>query len=490
MSTEEVKLGPVHAEPTIFQRSVHGRSGHSIRTADPKFKPAIPGSLLRTRPAALPEVSEVDVMRHFTRLSRQNYSLDIGMYPLGSCTMKYNPKVNEVLARLDGFTDLHPLMDDDLAQGALELMYRLQEYLAAIGGFDAVTLSPAAGAHGEYTGLRIIRQALEKRGEHRTKVLVPDTAHGTNPASSVLNGFKAVEVRSGGTGILTADAVAALMDEDTAGLMVTNPNTLGLFETNLPEVARVVHEKGGFVYGDGANLNALMGKVRPADLGVDVMHFNLHKTFSTPHGGGGPGSGPVGVTKALEPFLPVPRVVYRDGRYAMSSDYPDSIGRVIGFQGHFLVMVKAYAYIREMGAQGLKSAAELAVLNANYLRALLTAGYHLPYDQTCMHEVVFNDHKQKSQGVTTMDVAKRLLDYGYHPPTVFFPLVVHDAIMIEPTETESKQELDAFASAMLAIAGEVAEDPERTKRAPMRAFIGRPDEVTAARHPVLVYPLD
>jgi len=382
------------------------------------------------------------------------------------------------------------MADDELSQGALELMYNLQEYLAVLGGFDAVTLSPAAGAHGEYTGLRIIRQALEKRGEHRTKVLVPDTAHGTNPASSVLNGFKAVEVRSDEGGILTAEAVAALMDEDTAGLMVTNPNTIGLFETNLAEVAKVVHAKGGFVYGDGANLNALMGKVRPADLGVDVMHFNLHKTFSTPHGGGGPGSGPVGVTKELEPFLPVPRVVREQGVYKTRSDFPDSIGRVIGFQGHFLVMVRAYTYIREMGAKGLRAVSELAVLNANYIRALLESSYHLPYKQRSMHEVVFNDHKQADHGVTTMDVAKRLIDYGYHPPTVFFPLVVHDAIMIEPTETESKQEIDEFVRAMVAIAEEVDRDPERTKHAPLRAFIGRPDDVTAARHPVLTYPLD
>jgi len=320
---------------------------------------------------------------------------------------------------------------------------------------------------------------------------VPDTAHGTNPASSVLNGFKAVEVKSSKGGVLDPAVIASLMDTDTAGLMVTNPNTIGLFESNLPEVARIVHEKGGFVYGDGANLNALMGKVRMADLGVDVMHYNLHKTFSAPHGGGGPGSGPVGVTRELEPYLPVPRVVKdQDGTFRLDYDYPDSIGRIIGFHGHLLVMVKAYTYIREMGAEGLKAASELAVLNANYLRALLEADYHLPYKDRSLHEVVFNDKNQHAVGVTTKDIAKRLIDYGYHAPTVYFPLVVHAALMIEPTETESKQELDAFAQAMRAIAQEAADDPERVKRAPLRGFIGRPDEVTAARRPVLTYPLD
>ena len=486
-----VALGPVHREPVIFERSRTGRRGMKISEVPSWFAPKVPQHLARKVPARLPEVTENDVVRHFIRLSRQNYAVDVGMYPLGSCTMKYNPKVNEAAARLEGFAGLHPLTDPSLVQGALQLMYELEQYLAEIGGFKAVTLVPAAGAHGEYTGLRIIRAALKKRGEKRGKILVTDTAHGTNPASSVLNGFKAVEVKSGPDGILEPEAVARLMDQDTAGLMITNPNTLGLFERNLREVAAIVHEKGGYVYGDGANLNALMGKVKPADLGIDVMHYNLHKTFSTPHGGGGPGSGPVGVTGELEPFLPIPRVVrLEDGTFDIKEDLPDSIGRVIGFHGHFLVMVKAYAYIRTMGPEGLKRAAELAVLNANYLRVMLQDTFHLPYPHKCMHEVVFTDKKQRAKGVTTLDIAKRLLDYGIHAPTVFFPLVVKHAIMIEPTETEPKEALDEFILAMKEIAREVEENPELVKRAPTRTFIGRPDEVTAARHPVLVHPLD
>ena len=485
-----VRLGPVHAEGVIYERSKPNRKGVETSEAPNWFKPDIPDRFLRYEAAKLPEVTENNAVRHFVRLSRQNYGVDVGFYPLGSCTMKYNPKVNEAAATLPGFTDLHPMSDPELAQGALQLMYELADYLAKIGGFEAVSLLPAAGAHGEYTGLRIIRAALEKRGEKRKKVLIPDTAHGTNPASSVLNGYKAVEIKSGPDGILTPEAVAKVMDEDTAALMITNPNTLGLFESNLPEIAKIVHEKGGYVYGDGANLNAIMGIVRPADLGIDVMHFNLHKTFSTPHGGGGPGSGPVGVVKELEPFLPVPRVVKDGDKYLLKEDFPDTIGRVIGFNGHFLVMVRAYTYIRMMGPEGLKKVSELAVLNANYLRVLLQYDYNLPYQRICKHEVVFNDKFQRGQDITTMDIAKRLLDYGIHAPTVFFPLIVKHAIMIEPTETESKETLDEFVEVMKEIAKEAKERPEVVKNAPTRTFIGRPDEVTAARHPVLVYPVD
>ncbi len=482
------RSGLSHAEPLLFERSVPGRQGCSLprsfgdtaRAADD-----IPAGLRRARPAELPEVDEPSVVRHFTRLSSWNHGIDLGFYPLGSCTMKYNPRVNERLARLEGFASLHPYTPEEHAQGALALIHELGALLAEISGFARVTLQPAAGAHGELVGMKMVRAFHVSRGRPRARVLVPDTAHGTNPASSALAGYEVVEVPSGPDGILEPAAVAAVMDEDVAALMMTNPNTLGLFEQHVAEIARVVHEKGGLVYCDGANLNSVMGIARPGDMGVDVMQFNLHKTFATPHGGGGPGSGPVGVCAALEPFLPVPVVEERDGRYTLVSDRPQSIGRVKGFYGNFAVMLRAYAYIRELGAAGLRRSTELAVLNANYVRAGLEGTFHLPFPRRSLHEVVFSDHHLEATGVTTMDLAKRLIDHGFHPPTVYFPLVVHGAMMIEPTESESVQTLDEFIGAMKAIAAEAEREPDTVKGAPHRTMLGRLDEVRAARQPVL-----
>jgi glycine dehydrogenase subunit 2 len=477
-------------EPSIFTQGAPGRTGVDASPPAAAAAPAIPEGLLRKVPPRLPEVAEVEAVRHFTRLSRMNYGVDVGMYPLGSCTMKYNPRVCEDAAALPGFANIHPLLPASRTQGALEVLVEVERAIADITGMAAVTLAPAAGAHGELTGIKVVRAALEKRGENRRKVLVPDTAHGTNPASCTLNGFTVIEVKSGPEGILEPAAVEALMDEDVAAIMVTNPNTLGVFESNLHEVARIVHAKGGFVYGDGANLNALMGRCRPGSLGVDVIQTNLHKTFSTPHGGGGPGSGPVGVVAALEPFLPVPRVVRQpDGTLALSEAFPDSIGRMRTFAGQFLVVVRALAYLKGLGAEGLKRATDLAVLNANYVRARLAGRYHLPYERPCMHEVVFSEKHLAKTGVHTMDMAKRLMDFGFHPPTVYFPLIVHGAIMIEPTETEDRATLDAFVEAMVAIADEAAADPEKLHHAPYLPSVRRPDEVEAARKPVLVQPL-
>ncbi len=476
-------------EPSIFECGAPGRMGMDVPDPGPDARPAIPEPLLRKRPAALPEVSEVEVVRHFTRLSRRNFAVDVGFYPLGSCTMKYNPKACEEAASLPGFTGVHPLFPAALTQGALSVMWALEEALREVTGMAAVSLAPAAGAHGEWVGLRMIRAALRRRGEERGKVLVPDTAHGTNPASSSLCGFQAIEVKSSEAGVLDPAAVASAMDGDVAAIMVTNPNTLGLFERDLPRIAAIVHDKGGFVYGDGANLNALLGKVRPASLGLDVIQLNLHKTFSTPHGGGGPGAGPVGVAPALEPFLPVPRVVRGDdGSLALSEDFPDSIGRIRSFHGQFLVLVRALAYIRGLGPGGLRRVAEIAVLNANYVRRRLEGTYHLPYPGPCMHEVVFSDRHQARAGVHTMDIAKRLMDHGFHPPTVYFPLIVSGALMIEPTETEDKATLDEFVAAMLDIAREAGEDPERLHQAPHLASVSRADEVLAARKPMLTWP--
>jgi len=482
------RSGLSHAEPLLFERSVPGRHGHSLPRSFGDAAQAgadIPAALLRSAPPELPEVDEPSVVRHYTRLSTWNHGIDLGFYPLGSCTMKYNPRVNERVARLDGFTQLHPYAPEQHAQGALGLMHELARLLAEISGFARVTLQPAAGAHGELTGMKMVRAYHVARGRPRAKVLVPDTAHGTNPASSALAGYDVVEVPSGPDGILEPAAVAAAMDQDVAALMMTNPNTLGLFEQNIGEIARIVHDQGGLLYCDGANLNSLMGIARPGDMGVDVMQFNLHKTFATPHGGGGPGSGPVGVGAALVPFLPVPVVEKQGERYTLDFDRPQSIGRVKGFYGNFAVMVRAYAYIRELGAAGLKHSTEMAVLSANYVRAGLEGTYHLPYPRRSLHEVIFSDHDLESTGVTTMDVAKRLIDHGMHPPTVYFPLVVHGSIMIEPTESESVQTLDEFIAAMKAIAAEAHSAPDQVKGAPHRTQLGRLDEVRAARQPVL-----
>ena len=474
--------------PLIFEQGSPGRSGASLNAGDfPDVDPKRAfGDMARQSPPQLPEVSEPEVVRHYVRLSQQNFAIDIGMYPLGSCTMKYNPKVNEWAARLSGFANLHPYMPDELVQGALELMWRLEQGLAEVCGMDRVSLHPAAGAQGELTGLMMIRAYHRAQGRDPKKVLIPDTAHGTNPASCALNGLQAVPFPVGEEGIVTTGALAPFMDDDVAAIMATNPNTVGLFESEMASISELVHSKGGLVYGDGANLNALMGKARPGDLGIDVMQFNLHKTFTTPHGGGGPGCGPVGYKALLDPFAPVPVVEQRDGRFVLDYDSrPASVGRLRSFQGNFGMMVRAYAYLREMGAEGLKQATELAVLNANYLRVRLGEVWHVPYERICMHEVVISDRHLKDSHVTTMDVAKRLMDYGFHPPTVYFPLVVKGAMLVEPTETESLQTLDEFVDVMKTISDEANAEPDLAKSAPQLTRLRRLDETQAARKPVL-----
>ena len=481
-----------YEEPLLFERSRPGRRGYALPELDvPRVDPSalFEAGSLREEAPDLPELSEVDVVRHFTRISTWNTAVDIGLYPLGSCTMKYNPKVDEKVARLPGFATGHPLQPAEQMQGFLQLCFELERQLAEIAGFDRVTLQPAAGAQGELAGIMMIPAYHEHRRERRNKVLVPDSAHGTNPASAALNGYEVVAVPSGDDGVLHPEAVEAAMTEDVAGLMLTNPNTLGLFEDHIARIAEIVHAKGGLVYGDGANLNALLGIARPGDLGIDVMHFNLHKTFSTPHGGGGPGAGPVGVRNVLAPYLPTPVVRRREesegGGYGLDYDFPHSIGRLHGHLGNAGMLVRAYAYIRSLGPDGLRRCSEMAVLNANYLLARLRDCYHVPYERPVMHECVLSDKSLHDTGVTTMDVAKRLIDYGYHPPTIYFPLIVHGAIMIEPTESESLEGLDRFADAMLAIADEAREDPDLVREAPHHARRTRLDETRAARQPVL-----
>jgi glycine dehydrogenase subunit 2 len=482
-------------EPCVFERGARGRRG--VRLARPGEElpdPGrwIPAGMLRKRAPGLPELAEAETVRHYVRLSGWNFSIDQGFYPLGSCTMKYNPRVNEAAARIDGFSRLHPLSPVAGAQGALELMWRLERALASICGFDAFTLQPSAGAQGELTALMMIRAHHVAQGNPRTKVIVPDTAHGTNPASASLNGYASVTVKSGEAGILAAGDVAAVMDDEVAAVMITNPNTLGLFEREIREVAQVVHAKGGLVFGDGANLNALLGRVKPGEVGIDVMQLNLHKTFSTPHGGGGPGAGPVGCVAGLEPYLPVPRVVRRDdGTFGLDDRLPRTIGRVRAFTGNFGVLVRAYAYLLAVGREGLRDVSGMSVLNANYLLALLGDLFHRPYDATPMHEFVLTDKRLKKEtGVQTMDVAKRLLDLGFHPPTVYFPLVVHGALMIEPTETETPETLEAFAAALERIVDEAHEDADLTKGAPHATRLGRLDDTLAARSPVLRWTPD
>ncbi len=475
--------GLIFNEPLLWEKGVAGRTGFSMPAQDVEQAPIAEG--LAGDGPDFPDLSEVDLVRHYVRLSQWNFSVDNGMYPLGSCTMKYNPKTNERQAALSGIAGAHPLLPEALGQGALQLMYALSGYLCRITGLAAVSLQPAAGAHGELTGMLMIHAYHAANRETRTKILIPDTAHGTNPASAALCGFAAVPVASSEKGVLDPAVVAELMDEDTAGIMVTNPNTLGLFEENIIEVAKIVHDKGGLVYCDGANMNALMGVVNMADSGVDVLHLNLHKTFSTPHGGGGPGAGPICVTKALEPFLPVPRVEKEDGRYRFSWDHPQSVGKLHAFWGNFGILVRAYSYIRSMGGENLKKASQLAVLNANYLKERLKGTYHLPYDRPCMHECVFTDKRQQEHKVSTLDIAKRLMEYGFHPPTVYFPLVVSGALMIEPTETECKADLDRFVAALEAIDREAKKDPDLLHEAPKIPKVRRLDEVTAARKPCL-----
>ena len=483
--------GIAYEERLLFEHASAGaRTGVSLPPAGTDFDPAkeLPSAMLRGEIAGLPALGELEVVRHFTRLSAWNHGIDTGFYPLGSCTMKYNPKSSEALARLPGFADAHPLLPAELCQGSLELMYQLERALSEISGFAATTLAPAAGAHGELTGVMMIRAWHVARGDARKKVLVPDTAHGTNPATCALNGYEVVQLASGPYGRLHPDTVRAAMGEDVAAIMITNPNTLGIFESHIAEIAEIVHARGGLVYGDGANLNALLGVARPGDMGFDVMQFNLHKTFATPHGGGGPGSGPVAVAQKLVPFLPLPVVVKEGERYRLVDDgkeRPRTIGKLREFHGNFGMFVRALALIREYGPEGLKATGQLAVLNANYVRAGLKDVYHLPYDTDSLHEVVFTDKALKATGVTTMDVAKRLVDHGFHPPTVYFPLVVHGALMIEPTETESKETLDQFIEGMRAIADQARVDPEGLKSSPQKPVRARLDEVRAARKPVL-----
>ncbi|HEY7725026.1 MAG TPA: aminomethyl-transferring glycine dehydrogenase subunit GcvPB [Anaeromyxobacteraceae bacterium] len=482
--------GLAFEEPLLFEHPPSTRSGASLPEPSGRHDPArdIPPELLGGEVEGMPALSELDVVRHFTHLSAWNHGIDTGFYPLGSCTMKYNPKSSEALARLPGFAMAHPLLPAEMCQGALELMWRLERALSEISGFAATTLAPAAGAHGELTGVMMIRAFHVARGNARKKILVPDTAHGTNPATAARNGYQTVEVKSGPDGRLHPEAVRAAMDEDVAAIMITNPNTLGIFETHIAEIAAVLHEKGGLVYGDGANLNALVGVARPGDMGFDVMQFNLHKTFATPHGGGGPGSGPVAVKEPLVPFLPLPVVAKEGAAWRLVSEpreRPQSIGRVREFHGNMGMFVRAWAFIRELGPDGLRRCSELAVLNASYVREKLRDVFHLPYDTDSLHEVVFTDKLQAASDVTTMDVAKRLIDHGFHPPTVYFPLVVHGAIMIEPTESESKETLDRFVAGMRAIAEEARTDAEGLKASPRKPVRARLDEVRAARKPVL-----
>ena len=482
--------GIAYEEPLVFEHGSRGRTGVSLPEPGGDFDPAkeLPAALLRGPVDGLPELSELEVVRHFTRMSVWNHGIDTGFYPLGSCTMKYNPKSSEALARLPGFAGVHPLAPPELAQGALELMYALERALSEIAGFDATTLSPAAGAQGELCGLMLVRAYHQARGNPRKKVLIPDTAHGTNPASSALNGYDVVQLASGPDGRLHPETVRAAMDEDVAAIMITNPNTLGIFESHIAEIAEIVHAKGGLVYGDGANMNALLGVARPGDMGFDLIQYNLHKTFATPHGGGGPGSGPVAVKAALAPYLPLPLVVKEGAAYRLVTDpkeRPQTIGKLREFWGNFGMFVRAWALIREYGAEGVRATGELAVLNANYVRARLRGTFNLPYETDSLHEVVFDDKLQKETGVTTMDVAKRLIDHGYHPPTIYFPLVVHGALMIEPTETESRETIDGFVDAMKAIAAEAATDPEAVKASPAKPVRSRLDETRAARKPIL-----
>ena len=470
--------------PTLYELSVSGRRGVDLPAVDVP-EAALPAGLRED--CGLPELAQLDVVRHYLALSQRNFGVDTGFYPLGSCTMKYNPKVNEAVARLPGFADAHPLQPLETVQGCLELMFRLQQWLAEIGGFAGVSLQPSAGAHGEFTGLLMIRAYHRDRGEAtRTRILIPDSAHGTNPASTTMAGFTAVELPSDQRGNIDLEAVRVACDDTVAGIMMTNPNTLGLFEEHIAQVVKLVHGCGGLVYGDGANMNALAGVARPGDLGFDVMHYNLHKTFATPHGGGGPGSGPIGVSARLIDFLPGPVVARADGepaRYALAAP-KKSIGQVSSFFGNFGMFVRAYAYIRQHGAAGLRANSEHAVLNANYLRVKLRDAYVVPYDRINMHEFVCQGAIEGTN-VRALDVSKRLLDYGFHPPTNYFPLIVPEALMIEPTETESKQTLDAFVAAMKAIAEEARHDPALVKGAPHHTPVKRLDEVKAARELVL-----
>ena len=475
----------------IFEISRPGRTGYNLPDLDVddlKLDSVIPSEYLNNEELDLPELSEVDVVRHYTNISMKNYGLDTGMYPLGSCTMKYNPKINEEMAGLEGFRDLHPYQGDGCTQGALKLMYDLANDLAEISGMDGATLQPAAGAHGELTGVLLIRAYHEARGDmNRNKMIIPDSAHGTNPATCSMGGFTPIEIKSDENGLVDLEALEAAMTEEVAGLMLTNPNTLGLFDKNIEKIAEIVHRKGGLLYYDGANMNAVMGHSRPGDMGFDVVHYNVHKTFSTPHGGGGPGGGPVGCKKELLPFLPKPVIAKNGDKYFLDYDRPQSIGKVKDFYGHFGILVRAYTYILTMGSDGLRKASTNAVLNANYLLSQLKENYNVPYDTICMHEFVLGGLKNAETGVTTLDVAKGLIDRGFHPPTVYFPLIVHEALMVEPTETEPKQTLDAFVAAMKQIAQEARENKDILLEAPITTVVRRPDETEAAKNLILTF---
>ncbi len=473
-------------EPLVFEISEKGKKAVSLPPLDvPEKEDTLRGVPIREEIEGFPEVSEPEITRHFTRLSQKNYCVDIGLYPLGSCTMKYNPKINEKLASLPGFSTSHPMASPDLVQGSLEVIKRLENYLSEIAGLDAFTLQPAAGAHGELAGMMIIRACLEDRGNPRKVVLIPDSAHGTNPSSAHVCGYSVREIKSNEHGTIDIENLEKEMDGDVAALMVTNPNTLGVFEWDICRIAEIVHSKGGFVYMDGANMNALTGIVRPGDMGIDVLHINLHKTFSTPHGGGGPGAGPVGVKKELETYLPVPVIVQDGESYGLDSGRPKSIGRMRSHFGNFSVIVRALCYILSLGPEGIRHVAETAVLNSNYIRRGLEGDYHLKYTSPSMHECVFSDKYQKEFGVSNLDISKRLIDYGVHPPTMSFPLIVQGALMIEPTETESRRDLDHFIGALKDIAREARETPDLLKSAPHATYVRRLDEVTAAKYPVL-----
>jgi len=477
-----------NTEPLIFELGSPGRKAWSLPSCDVpevEIETLLPPDEIRSPIEHFPELAELDVVRHFSRLSQWNFSIDTHFYPLGSCTMKYNPKVNEDIARLAGFSQHHPLTPQEFSQGSLQLMHELQEYLKEISGMDHVSLQPAAGAQGELTGLLMIHAYHAEKSAPKKKVILPDSAHGTNPASSALCGYSVVHIPSNQEGLVDLHRLDSLMDEDTAAFMITNPNTLGMFEKNILQISEIVHKKGGLVYCDGANLNAIMGVSKIADMGVDVLHFNLHKTFSTPHGGGGPGAGPIGVTKILEPFLPVPLIEHKGGRYIMNADRPKSIGKLKAFYGNFGILVRAYSYIRSLGPDGIRKACESAVLNSNYIKSQLKDFYHLPYPGPSLHECVFNDKEQLKHDVKTVDIAKALIDYGFHPPTIYFPLIVKGALMIEPTESESKETLDQFIQAMKDIARKAEETPEVFHDAPYFSKVSRPDEALAARSPKL-----
>lgn len=474
----------------IFELSSKGRKAYSLPKNDTGIENVlndIPSELLRTTDTGLPEVSEGQVVRHYTLLSNKNFGVDTGMYPLGSCTMKYNPKINEKVASLEGFTNVHPLWPVEAVQGSMQLMFELQEYLKEITGMDHITLQPSAGSQGELTGLMIIKKYLLDSGQDkRRNIIIPDSAHGTNPASVTMAGFKVVEIKSNQNGTVNLDALKEVLNEETAGLMLTNPNTLGLFEKDIQEIAKLIHEAGGLLYYDGANMNANMGITTPKEMGFDIVHLNLHKTLSTPHGGGGPGSGPVGVVDRLSEYLPNPRVEKKDDQYVFIENNA-SIGHVKSFYGNFGVFLKAYAYILTMGAEGLKKASQLAVLNANYMKVRLKDHYHLSVDALCKHEFVLRGAKDVDSEIVTLDIAKRLIDNGVHPPTIYFPLIVEQALMIEPTETESKEALDYYIDALIQIQQEAINHPERLKEAPTKAPVRRLDEVAVARNPIVTY---